>query len=95
MSRVYNFSAGPCTLPVTALEEAAAELVDYRDTGMSIVEMSHRSAPYAEVHARCLALAAELFAVPDDFDTLLIHGGPPLQFSMVPMNLLVPGARAG
>ena len=95
MSRIYNFSAGPCTLPLPALEEAATELADYQGLGMSIVEMSHRSAPYEEVHARCLDLAAELFAVPDGFETLVLQGGATLQFSMVPMNLLAGGGKAG
>ena len=95
MSRIHNFSAGPCTLPVSVLEEAAAEMVDFSGTGMSVIEMSHRSAPYEEVHTRCLELAAELFAVPDDFETLVLQGGATLQFSMVPMNLMVAGRPAG
>jgi phosphoserine aminotransferase len=93
--RVHNFSAGPSTLPPSVLEEASAELTDYRGTGMSIIEMSHRSAPYEEIHNECLALAAELLAVPDQFETLLLQGGATLQFSMVPMNLLGAGASAG
>ena len=93
--RIHNFSAGPCTLPVSVLEEAAGEMTDFADSGMSIVEMSHRSAPYEQVHNRCLELAAELFEVPDDFETLVVQGGATLQFSMVPMNLMVSGRPAG
>jgi phosphoserine aminotransferase len=92
--RAHNFSAGPSTLPPSVLEEASAELTDYRGTGMSIIEMSHRSAPYEEIHRGCIALAAELLAVPDDFEILLLQGGATLQFSMVPMNLLGAGAAA-
>ncbi|MDH3731824.1 MAG: 3-phosphoserine/phosphohydroxythreonine transaminase, partial [Acidimicrobiia bacterium] len=95
MARIHNFSAGPCTLPLSVLEEASAELVDFQGNGMSIVEMSHRSAPYEAVQDRCLALAAELFAVPDDFETLILQGGATLQFAMVPMNLMVEGRPAG
>jgi phosphoserine aminotransferase len=95
MGRIVNFSAGPCTLPPEVLTEAAAEMMDYRGTGMSIIEMSHRSAPYEEVQHNCLRLAAELFGVPDDFETLVLQGGATLQFAMVPMNLMQPGRPAG
>ncbi|MEE8330855.1 MAG: 3-phosphoserine/phosphohydroxythreonine transaminase [Acidimicrobiia bacterium] len=95
MARIHNFSAGPCTLPLSVLEGAGAELVDYQGNGMSIMEMSHRSAPYEAVQDRCLALAAELFGVPDDFETLILQGGATLQFSMAPMNLMVEGRPAG
>jgi phosphoserine aminotransferase len=91
MSRIYNFSAGPCTLPLPALEQARDELVDYHGTGMSIIEMSHRSKPYDEVHSATLSLLRELLDVPDTHEILLLGGGATLQFSMVPLNLLHPG----
>ncbi len=91
--RIFNFSAGPCTLPLAALEEVQAELVDYRGAGMSMVEMSHRSAPYAEVHQGATTMARELFGVPEDFDVMFIQGGATMQFGMLPMNLLTEGTR--
>jgi len=91
--RIFNFSAGPCTLPLPVLEEVQAEFVDYQNAGMSMVEMSHRSAPYAAVHQGAMTLARELFGVPDDFDVLFVQGGATMQFGMVPMNLLADGSR--
>ncbi len=95
MSRVFNFSAGPSTLPLEVLAETQAELTEFGDTGMSLVEMSHRSEEYEAVHAEAAALAREALGVPDDFSILFLQGGATLQFSMVPMNLLRPGDRAG
>jgi phosphoserine aminotransferase len=88
MSRVFNFSAGPATLPLEVLQEAQAELVDYRGAGMSIMEMSHRGKEYSAVHAEALANVRELLGLPDDFEVLLLQGGASLQFAMVPMNFL-------
>ncbi len=95
MSRVYNFSAGPSTLPPEVLAETQAELTEFGDTGMSLVEMSHRSDEYEAVHGEAAALAREALDVPDDFAVLFLQGGATLQFSMVPMNLAHPGDRAG
>lgn len=95
MSRAINFSAGPCTLPLEVLEEAQAEFVDYHGAGMSLVEMSHRSAAYDEVHQEALALVSEVSGAPEDFAPLFIQGGASLQFAMVPMNLLASGDTAG
>ncbi|HHC07958.1 MAG TPA: 3-phosphoserine/phosphohydroxythreonine transaminase [Actinobacteria bacterium] len=95
MSRIWNFSAGPSTLPLEVLEEAREEFVDYRGAGMSIVEMSHRSRPYEEVHEAALADAKAVFGAPDDVRVLFVQGGATLQFAMVPMNLLRPGLKAG
>ncbi|MCK5687737.1 aminotransferase class V-fold PLP-dependent enzyme, partial [Myxococcota bacterium] len=92
-NRIYNFSAGPCTLPLTALEEAAAEFVDYQNSGMSLIEMSHRGKHVSEMHDEALSLLRELLAVPDDFEILLLGGGATLQFSMIPMNLVQDGKR--
>jgi len=93
--RVHNFCAGPCTLPLEVLEEASRELVDYQGAGMSLIEMSHRAKEYDAVHKEAMALALEVFGVPDDFHVLFIQGGATLQFSMIPMNLLGRGERAG
>jgi phosphoserine aminotransferase len=91
MSRIYNFSAGPSTLPLAALEQAQSELLDYRGTGMSIMEMSHRAPEYAEVHDGAVSLVRELLGVPDDYHVLFLQGGATLQFAMVPLNLLGDG----
>ncbi len=93
--RVHNFGAGPCTLPLDVLEEVQAEFLDFGGAGMSLIEMSHRSAAYEEVHGRALSLAREVAGAPDDFDVLFIQGGATLQFSMVPLNLLGPDMKAG
>ena len=93
-SRAYNFCAGPCTLPLEVLQEAHGELIDYHDTGMALIEMSHRSKLYDEVHTRAMELALGVFGAPDDFSVLFIQGGATLQFAMIPMNLLKDGERA-
>lgn len=93
-SRATNFCAGPCTLPLEVLNEAQAEFVDYQGTGISLYEMSHRSAEYDALHVEALALAKEMFCAPDDFEVLFLQGGATLQFAMVPMNLLGAGEKA-
>ena len=93
--RVHNFCAGPCTLPLEVLQDAQSELVNYQGSGMSLIEMSHRSAEYDAVHMEALTLAKDVFLVPDEFDVLFVQGGATLQFSMIPMNLLNPGQKAG
>ena len=92
-NRVHNFCAGPCTLPLEVLEEAQQEFVDFHGAGMSLIEMSHRSGEYDAVHMQALALAREVFKVPEDFEVLFLQGGAMLQFSMVPMNLLKAGQK--
>ena len=86
--RVFNFGAGPCTLPLSALEEAQKEFTNYMDSGMSVVELSHRGKEYDQTHVEVMALAKEIYGVPEDFEVLFIQGGATLQFSMIPMNLL-------
>lgn len=86
--RVHNFGAGPCTLPLSLLEEAQAEFLNFARSGMSVLEISHRSPAYESVHEEALALAKEVAAAPDDFQPLVIAGGATMQFAMVPMNLL-------
>lgn len=93
--RVHNFCAGPCTLPIAVLEEVRSELLDFRGSGMSVIEMSHRSPEYDAVHEEALALFRENYAVPEDFSILFLQGGATMQFAVVPMNFLREHARAG
>ena len=86
MDRVYNFNAGPSAMPLEVLQEAQAEFLNYRGTGMSIIEMSHRSPEYAAMHAETKALLRELMGVPDDYEILFIQGGGSLQFLMTAAN---------
>jgi len=85
--RVYNFYAGPATLPLQALKKAQKELLDFKGTGMSLMEISHRSKEYAETHAEASSLVRELMGVPDDYKILWLQGGASSQFYMVPLNL--------
>ena len=94
MFRIHNFNAGPAALPLEVLETAKAELVDFRGTGMSIMEASHRGKAYDAVHAEATSLYKELLGVGDDYAVLLLQGGASQQFSMVPMNLLAEGEVA-
>lgn len=88
MSRVFNFSAGPGMLPVEVLEEAAAEMLDYRGTGESVMEMSHRSKEYGEIIQTAEADFRELLGLPDNYKVLFLQGGASTQFAMIPMNLM-------
>ena len=94
MSRVYNFSAGPSCLPEEVLRQAADEMMDYKGTGMSVMEMSHRSKPYQAIIDETEALARELMGIPDNYKVLFLQGGASLQFAMIPMNLMVNHKRA-
>ncbi len=94
MSRIYNFSAGPATLPESVLQEAQAELVDFGGAGMSVMEMSHRSKEYDAVHEETIANIRELMDIPEDYAVLFLTGGASGQFAMVPMNLLGEGQTA-
>ena len=89
--RVYNFAAGPSTLPLPVLEEVQKELLDYQGTGMSITEMSHRGKPFMAVNAEANALLRELLNIPDDYAVLFVQGGASQQFAAVPLNLLQKG----
>ena len=88
MRRKANFYAGPSTLPFSVLEQLRDSIVDFENSGLSLLEASHRSAMYDNVHAEAKSLIRELLAVPDDFIILFLGGGATLQFSMVPLNLL-------
>ncbi len=93
--RVVNFNAGPSTLPPAVLEEVRDEIVEFGDSGMSMIEMSHRSEDYEAVHSGAVRLIRRLFAVPDDFDVLFVQGGATMQFGMLAMNLLSDGSKGG
>jgi phosphoserine aminotransferase len=88
MSRVYNFSAGPAVLPEEVLKEAAAEMLDYRGTGMSVMEMSHRSKAYDDIIKTAESDLRDLLSIPDNYRVLFLQGGGSQQFAMVPMNLM-------
>ncbi|GIQ70724.1 3-phosphoserine/phosphohydroxythreonine transaminase [Xylanibacillus composti] len=92
--RAYNFNAGPAALPLEVLQQAQAELVDYKGIGMSIMEISHRSKEYDAVHAEAQELFKELLNIPDGYKVLFLQGGASTQFAMVPMNLLSGGKVA-
>jgi phosphoserine aminotransferase len=94
MSRVTNFNAGPAALPLPVLERAQRELVEYGQSGMSIMEHSHRGKEYEEVHNAAIALLRELLGIPDNYYVLFLQGGASQQFAMVPMNFLPPGQSA-
>ena len=91
MSRVYNFSAGPAVLPEEVLKEAAEEMLDYRGTGMSVMEMSHRSKPFEEIIQTAEKDLRDLMGIPDNYKVLFLQGGGWTQFSAVPMNLMKNG----
>lgn len=93
-TRAYNFNAGPSALPLEVLEKAQAELVNFQGTGMSVMELSHRSATFEEVHNTAIANLRKLFAVPDNYEVLFLQGGASLQFTMIPMNFLKEGQTA-
>lgn len=86
--RVHNFYAGPATLPRRVLEDAASELVDYQGYGLSIMETSHRSKEYEQVHNQAIERLKTMLSLDDEFEVVLLGGGATLQFGMVPMNLL-------
>ena len=88
MKRTYNFSAGPAVLPEEVLMEAAAEMLDYKGTGMSVMEMSHRSKTYQAIIDEAEADLRDLMNIPDNYKVLFLQGGASQQFAMIPMNLM-------
>jgi phosphoserine aminotransferase len=86
--RIYNFSAGPATLPLPVLEEAREALLSLGDTGIGILEHSHRGKPFLKEYQEAVALLREVGHIPDDYEVLFLQGGASLQFAMVPMNFL-------
>lgn len=94
MSRVYNFNAGPAALPLPVLEKAQAELVECSGSGMSVMEMSHRSKDFAAIIDAAEANIRKLMGISDDYSVMFLQGGASLQFAMIPMNLRRPGKSA-
>lgn len=92
--RIYNFSAGPATLPYEVLVQAAKDIVNFNNKGIGLIEMSHRSKEFIEVVDECESLLRELMNIPDNYKVLFLQGGASTQFAMVPMNLLQPGKSA-
>lgn len=93
MARVYNFSAGPAMLPEAVIQQAQAEMLDWRGTGMSVMEMSHRGKDYTAIAEKAEADLRQLLAIPDNYKVLFVQGGASLQFAMIPMNLAQAGDR--
>ena len=91
MSRVYNFSAGPAVLPEEVLKEAADEMLDYKGTGMSVMEMSHRSKAYDKIIKEAEADLRELMNIPDNYKVLFLQGGASQHFAMITMNIIKNG----
>ena len=94
MSRVFNFSAGPASLPLPVLQRAAAEMTEYGSAGMSVMEMSHRGKDFLEIFRRTKQGVIDLLGVPDTHEVLFLQGGASTQFAMVPMNLMGNGGKA-
>jgi len=92
--RIYNFSAGPATLPYEVLVQAAKDIVNFNNKGIGLIEMSHRSKEFIAVVDECESLLRELMNIPDNYKVLFLQGGASTQFAMVPMNLLRPGKSA-
>jgi len=92
--RVYNFAAGPAVLPEEVLRKAQEEMLDYKGTGMSVMEMSHRSKTYEAIIGEAENLLREVMGIPANFKVLFLQGGASLQFAMVPMNLMVKNKKA-
>ena len=89
MARVYNFSAGPSTLPEKVLKTAGAEIMDYHGCGQSVMEMSHRSKVFDDIIKEAEALMRELYKIPDNYKVLFLQGGASAQFSAIPLLSLI------
>ena len=89
--RAYNFNAGPAAIPLPVLEKMREELIDYRGSGMSVMEMSHRSKEFEEINDGAEKALRRILRIPDEYSVLFLQGGGSLQFAMVPMNLYLPG----
>lgn len=94
MSRVFNFSAGPSVLPLSVLQKAASEMTDYRGSGMSVMEMSHRSPVYEAIIQEAESLLRDVMQIPDNYKVLFLQGGATMQFSAVPLNLMNGSGKA-
>ncbi len=91
MTRIYNFAAGPSAMPLSVLEQAAAEMTDWHGLGLSILEMSHRSKDFIGIYRETVSLLRELYGIPDEYEVMFLQGGGHLEFAMVPMNFSVGG----
>src|SRR6266481_4394582 len=91
VNRVFNFNAGPSALPLSVLERIREELLDWRGSGMSVMEMSHRSPEFESINAAAEAGLRKHLSIPDDYAVLFLQGGGSMQFTMAPMNLCLPG----
>ena len=94
MARVYNFSAGPSMLPESVLSIAASEMLDYKGSGQSVMEMSHRSKVYDAIIKECESLLREVMNIPDNYKVLFLQGGASSQFAMIPLNLMNKSGKA-
>lgn len=94
MERIFNFNAGPATLPLVVLEEAQSELLNFKGTGMSVMENSHRTKEYEAINSEAEALVKELLSVPENYRVLFLQGGASTQFAAVPMNLVSKDSHA-
>jgi len=94
MPRVFNFSAGPATLPIEVLEKAQNEMTDFRGAGMSVMEMSHRSPEYLAIFEGAKDNLRKLMSVPEEYEILFLHGGASSQFAMVPLNFMSKNGKA-
>ena len=92
--RAYNFNAGPSALPLDVLKKAQEELIDFNHSGMSVMELSHRSATFEQVHNEAIANLRRLYDIPENYEVLFVQGGASLQFAMIPMNFLHDGQTA-
>ena len=94
MNRVYNFSAGPSMLPLPVLEKCAAQMLDYEGSGMSVMEMSHRSPVYDQIIKDAMATLRRVMNIPDNYKVLFLQGGASQVFASVPLNLMPQGGKA-
>ena len=92
--RAYNFNAGPSALPLDVLKKAQEELINFNNSGMSVMELSHRSATFEQVHNEAIANLRRLYEIPENYEVLFVQGGASLQFAMIPMNFLHDGQSA-
>ena len=90
-NRIYNFSAGPAMMPEEVLETAAAEMLDYKGSGMSVMEMSHRSKVYQGIIDEAEADLRKLIGIPENYKVLFLQGGATLQFALIPLNFMTTG----
>ena len=94
MKRAFNFGAGPSAIPLEVLEEAQKDLLDFQNSGISIMEASHRSKLYENVHNEAISLMRELYQIPENYEVLFLQGGASMQFAMIPLNLSKKGGKA-